>query len=78
MAVDLFFERPLVPSGDDFLVTMFIEGVPVADCIGPKKLLKHRITEKALHCLNQFCYTVLTNTQAINSWSALSRYGTYR
>jgi hypothetical protein len=27
-----------------------------------------------LQCLNQFCYTVLASNQAINSWSALTRW----
>ena len=73
MSVDYFFEIPRIPSGNDFIVTMFIEGVPVADSKGPKKLLKHRVSEVGLQCLNQFCYTVLTSNQAINSGSALSR-----
>jgi hypothetical protein len=76
MGVDYYYELPRTASrtSHDFIVTLFIEGVPVADCKGPKKMLKYMVSERGLQCLNQFCYTVLANSQAIDSWSALSRY----
>jgi hypothetical protein len=73
MAVDIYYEKPKNLHGNDYIVTMFIEGVPVADMKGPKKFLKHQVSEVGLQCLNQFCYTVLASNQAINSWSALTR-----
>lgn len=73
MSVDYFYEKPRGGHSHDFIVTMFIEGVPVADYMGPKKLLKYLVSERGLQCLNQFCYTVLANKQAINSWSTLTR-----
>jgi len=76
MGVDYLYEMPRMASGknNDFIVTLFIEGVPVADCKGPKKMLKYLVSQQGLQCLNQFCYTVIANSQAIDSLSALSRY----
>lgn len=72
MAVDYYFEKPAVTS-NDFVVTLFIEGRPVADAKGPKRILKHKVTELALQCLNKFCHTVVTNKEMIQSCSTVSR-----
>ena len=72
MSVDYFFEKPR-QTNESYLVTLFIEGQPVADAMGPKKILKHKVSELALQCLNQFCHTVITDKECIQSWNAISR-----
>lgn len=74
MSVDYYFEKPNGTS-NDFIVTLFIEGQPVADAKAPKKILKLKVTEMALQCLDMFCHTVVTNKELIQSCTTVSRLG---
>ncbi|XP_023335456.1 uncharacterized protein LOC111706750 isoform X2 [Eurytemora carolleeae] len=72
MSVDYFFEKPSGTS-NDFIVTLFIEGQPVADAKAPKKMLKQIVTERALQCLDMFCHIVVTNKELIQNCTTVSR-----
>ena len=74
MSVDYFFEKPSGTS-NDFIVTLFIEGQPVADAKAPKKMLKQIVTERALQCLDMFCHIVVTNKELIQNCTTVSRLG---
>ena len=56
------------------IVCLYVLGVAVADAKGPKKILKHKVSEAALQCLNKFCHTVVTNKEIIQHYDTVSRY----
>eukprot|EP00088_Acartia_fossae_P018337 TRINITY_DN20595_c0_g1_i1.p1 TRINITY_DN20595_c0_g1~~TRINITY_DN20595_c0_g1_i1.p1 ORF type:complete len:738 (+),score=156.07 TRINITY_DN20595_c0_g1_i1:237-2216(+) len=70
MAVDFYYEKV---NKDDFMITLFVEGVPIADARGKKKFLKQKVSVQALQCLNQFCHVVLTNKDLINACQIVRR-----
>lgn len=72
MGVDFYFEKA-VCGGDDFICTVFIEGQAVADGKGPKKTLKHVVSDNALKCLSKMCHTVVITESGIDKGSLKSR-----
>ena len=78
MAVDFYYEQVTVGPGEktneNFIVTLFIEGHPIADAKGTKKELKVKVAESALEALQQICYTVVSNDKAkVDKGSMMSR-----
>ena len=57
---------------EDFICTVFIEGQAVADGKGPKKTLKHVVSDNALKCLRKMCHTVVITESGIDKGSRKS------
>ena len=45
-------------QGENFVVTLFIEGQPIADAKGFKKQIKMKVAESTLEFLTRVCYTI--------------------
>ena len=68
MSIDFYFEE--IESGrandnksGNYVVTLFIEGQPVADARGVKKNIKYEVAERALEFLTKVCYSVIFNNR---------------
>jgi len=72
MAIDYQFTETR-SRNNDFICTLYLEGKAIADAKGPKKGVKHRVSELALQKLRQMCPTVRSGQVSLDRNTAISR-----